>query len=146
MHFLDLSRHLWATAEVPQDKHERKVAAFVPGLEDTVVLALGEPMWHEATAYAPGTRAGMVLDQGYNGAHQAFLADLTATSIAWEDVPNILLFTAIPPDTNNAGITVILTPVPRVAHFRSMVDGIPPQFVIIPFTTWIWIGGTISRA
>ncbi|CAE8595731.1 unnamed protein product [Polarella glacialis] len=114
-------------------------------VEGTVEFALRKPKWQEGVNYAPGTRAGMAFEQGYDGSRQACLADLTATTIAWEHVPNIILFTSIPLNTDKAGVTAILTPVPRVTHLRSSVEGIPAQFVINLYTTWIWVGGTISK-
>jgi hypothetical protein len=145
IHFLDVSDHLLAAAEIPQDRPEMKIAAFAQGIEDRVAFALRKPRWQDGFNFAPGTRAGMAFEQGYDGAHQACLADLTAATIAWEHVPNIILFTSIPPNTDKAGVTVILIPVPRVTHLRSSVEGIPAQFVINQRTTWIWTGGTISK-
>ena len=49
------------------------------------------------------------------------------------------------PDTENAGVTVFLFPVPRVSHLWSTVEGIPAQFVINQHTTWIWVGGIINK-
>ncbi|CAE8613918.1 unnamed protein product [Polarella glacialis] len=83
--------------------------------------------------------------KGYYGAHQAILADLSVDQISWCDVPTILLLTLIPPNTVDGGITVMLTPIPRVVRSRGATDGIPAQFVINPFTFWVWVGGVIAR-
>ena len=145
LHFLDVSEHLQATVGIPQDMPDMMIAAFAKGMEKTVAYALGKPTWQEGVHFPPGTRAGVAFNQGYHGAHQAFLADLSVNTIAWEHVPNILLFTSIPPNTNKGGVTVVLFPVPRVAHLWSSVEDIPAQFVINQHTTWIWIGGAITK-
>ncbi len=145
LHFLDLSRHLQATEGIPQEKPDMMTAAFAEGMEKTVTHALGKPTWQEGVHFQPGTRAGAPFIQGYHGAHQAFLADLSVKKVAWEHVPNIILFTSIPPNTEQGGVTVVLFPVPRVAHLWSTVEDIPAQFVINQHTTWIWIGGTITK-